>query len=100
MISAFVSRCGRVELDVAPGVRDRLERDRADGRVRHAEADDVTDLVLVEALLDGGDEGDGQAELGAVVEGLLLRVAQVAPTDVEVRPLVEAVELHVDVRPA
>src|SRR4029453_8543139 len=38
-------------------------------------------------------------ELGAVVERLLLGVAQVSAADLGVRALGEAVELHVDVRP-
>jgi hypothetical protein len=62
------------------------------------EADDVAELVLVQALLDRGDEGHREPGLGAVVEGGLLGPAEVAAADLEVGALVEAVELQVDVR--
>jgi hypothetical protein len=91
----------RVELDVPAGVGDRLERHRPHRRVGEAELDDVAELVLVEAALHGGDQGGGQARVGAVVQRLAFAGAQVAAADLAVGALVEPVELQVDVdRPA
>ncbi len=87
----------RIELNVPTGVGNRLERDRADSRVRDAVADHGADFVFVEVLLDRGDQGDGELGLGAVVQRLLLDVPQVATTDRLVGLDVEAVELEVDV---
>ena len=87
----------RVELDVPAGVGDRLERHRPDRGVRDAELDDVAQLVLVQPAFDGGDQGDGEPGLGAVVQRLLLALAEVLAADLPVGALVEAVELQVDV---
>ena len=44
---------------------DRLEEDARDRRVLDSEADDLPDLVLVDAALDGGGERDAHPGLGA-----------------------------------
>ena len=62
-------------------------------------ADHGADLVLVDVLLDGRDQGHGEAGLGAVVQRLLLDCPQVASPDRQVRFRLEAVELQVDVDP-
>ena len=86
----------RVELDVPAGVGDRLEDDALHRRVLQPEADDRADLVLVHAPLDRGDERDGDAEVGAPRERLLLVGPQVLATDREVGRLLEPVELEVE----
>jgi hypothetical protein len=82
---------------VAAGVGDRLEDDAVDGRVGDAQADDLPHLVLVDPLLDGRDERDGQSFSFAGRERPLLVVAQVPPADGQVRLTLEPVELEIDV---
>ncbi len=65
-----------------------------------AVADHAADLVLVDVLLDRSDQGDGEADRGAVVQRPLLGLAQVPATDGQVGLLVEPVELQVDVHRA
>ena len=94
--SGLVSRVQRVEGGHAPGVRDRLEHDPADRRVGDAEADDVADLVEVRLGVDRRDQQHGQAGVGAALQRLGLRRAQVTSPEREVGGLVEPVELQVD----
>lgn len=62
-----------------------------------AVSDDGVQFVVVDATLDGGDQGNGQPRLGAAVQGPAFDVAQVSSTDVEMGLGIEAVELEVDV---
>src|ERR1700716_3702301 len=64
-----------------------------------AEANNVTELVHVEVPLDGGNQGDGEPELGAGVQGGRLGGPQVPTADGHMGLLGEAVELQVDVGP-
>ncbi len=79
-------------------MRDRLEGDRAHRRVGDPVPDDRADLVLVDALLDRGDERHRQPQLGGAVERPLLVGAEVLAADREVRLALEAVELQVQMR--
>ena len=69
----------RVELDVATGMSDELVRHGAHRGMLDPEAHDVAELVVVQVAFDRRDERDVQAELGAVVQRLLLGVAQSRP---------------------
>ena len=71
----------RVEGEVPARVGDGLEGHAAHGGVAHPELHDGAEFVLVDAPFDGGGEDDGEAVLGAAVEGGLLGGPQVAPPD-------------------
>jgi hypothetical protein len=91
-----------VEVEEAAGVRDRLEEDARHGRVLDPEADDVADLVVVDAALDGGRQRDAHARPRAAIERAKLLVLQPPAADGQVGRVPEAVELqihmHADVR--
>ncbi len=90
-------RCERVVLHVAAGVEGGLEVDAADGRVLDGEVDDAADFVLVDAALDGGDEGDVEADGGEAIEGEELFGEDVGlAADDAIGLGVEAVELEVE----
>ncbi len=83
---------------VAAGKADRLEAEEADllGVVER-ELDDAADLLVVDAVDDGGDGNDVYAGFVQVVDGLQLDVEQVADLAVRVGCVADAVELEVDV---
>ena len=78
---------------------DRLDEHAGHCRVVDAEADDRSELVLVDATLDRGGQRDADAGLGAVVERPDLLGGQRAAANRELGLLLEAVELQVDVDP-
>ena len=80
-----------------PGMRHRLEGNRPHRRMSQPELDDVTQFVLVQAPLDRGHQGHGQASLGAVIQRPLLAFTQIRAADLPVRTFVESVELQIDV---
>ena len=53
---------GGIEVFEAAGVLDGLEGDAADAGLLQGEVDDLADLVVVEALLQGDDERGGDVE--------------------------------------
>ena len=56
-------------------MRHRLKGDRPNGRMRNAEADDRTELVLVETLFDRRHQRHLETGVGAGVQSSLLRLA-------------------------
>ena len=86
---------------VAAGEADRLEAEEADllGIVE-GELDDAADLLVVDAVDDGGDGNDFNAGFVQVVDGLELHVEEVADLAVRVGRVADAVELEVDVAEA
>ena len=89
------------DLFVAAGKADRLEREEADllGIVER-ELDDAADLLVVDAVDDGGDGNDFNAGFVQIVDGLELDVEEVADFAVRVGGVADAVELEVDVTQA
>src|SRR4051812_2200863 len=79
------------------GERYRLEADPAGTfDVLQREADDVADLVIVQALDDGGDEDDLQAGLFDVLDALELLLPQALAAGPPVDVVAHAVELEVE----
>jgi len=76
---------------------DRLEENARDGRVLDAEAHDRAELVVVDAALDRGGERHPDAGVGAPVERAQLLLVEQPAADGELRRVLEAVELQVDV---
>ena len=86
---------------VAAGKADRLEAEEADLLgVVEGELDDVADLLVVDAVDDGGDGDDFNAGFMQVIDGLEFDVEQVADLAVTVGGVADAVELKVDVAEA
>ena len=85
-----------VDVLVAAGERDRLERDEADlVGVLDGEPDDAAHLVVVDGLHDRDDQAHVDARRVQVLDGAQLHVEQVADLAVRVRLLADAVELQV-----
>ena len=83
---------------VAAGEADRLEGEEVDLlRVVERELDDAANLLVVDAVDDGGDGDDVDAGLVQVVDGLELHVERVADLAVRVGGVADAVELQVGV---
>ena len=61
------------------------------------ELDDAADLLVVDAVDDGGDGHDVDAGFMQIVDGLQLHVEQVADFAMRVGGVADAVELEVDV---
>lgn len=97
MMSELVNRVMGSNSTCRPRVCHRLKGDRAYGGVGDAEPDG-TELVLVQILLDRGDQRDSQAGPGAVVQCGPFALTQVLAPGLEVGALLEAVELQVGVR--
>ena len=83
---------------VASGEGDGLEAEEVDllGIVER-ELDDAADLLVVDAVDDGGDGNDVDAGFVQVVDGLELHVKQVADLAVRVGGVADAVELEIGV---
>ena len=89
------------DLLVAAGEGDRLEREEVDLlRVVERELDDAADLLVVDAVDDGGDGDDVDAGAVQVLDGPELDVEQVADPAVRVGGVADAVELEVGVAEA
>ncbi len=85
-------------LFVATGERNRLERQERDLlRIIQSEANDRTNLIVVDAVHERGDEHDLNTRFMQVVNGAHLHVEQVADLTVAVRIVADTVELQVDV---
>ncbi len=83
---------------VAAGEADGLEGEEVDLlRVVERELDDAANLLVVDAVDDGGDGNDVDAGLVQVVDGLELHVERVADLAVRVGGVADAVELEVGV---
>src|SRR5215207_9077568 len=78
-------------------MRDRLEEHAGDRRVLDAEADDRAHLMLVDAALDGGGKRDADFGRDAAIERAELLLGQRPTAERNLRRLLEAVELQVDV---
>ena len=96
MMSGFVSRSQGSKVVVTAGVGDRLEHDAAHRGVGDAVTNDGAELVEVHLSVDRGHQHHGKPSLGAALQRLGLRVAQVAAPEREVGGFLEAVELQVD----
>ncbi len=80
------------------GEGDRLEADRRYRiDVLERDADDVSDLVVVDPLHDGGHQADLDAGLAAVFDCPQLGFQQRLPADLEIDVVGHAVKLQVDV---
>ena len=79
---------------------DRLERDRPHRGMLDTKADHLTNLVLVDVLLDGADECDGSCPNSAQRSSArsLGRAADPCRGSSELRLELEAVELEIEVR--
>ena len=88
----------RIMRRMPPGMKGRLEVDALDGGVIEAEADDLADLILIHAALDGGNQDHGAADLGQPVERshLLRQNVGFAANDA-IGLALEAIELEIDV---
>src|SRR5665213_4545583 len=81
---------------VAAGEADGLEAEEADlSGVVESELDDVANLLVVDAVDDGGDGNDFDAGFVEVVDGLELDVKQVANLAVTVGRVADAVKLQI-----
>src|ERR1700761_3162216 len=79
---------------VATGEADRLEAEEVDLlRVVERELDDAANLLVIDAVDDGGDGDDVHAGLVQVMDGLELDVERVADLAVRVGGVADAVEL-------
>src|SRR6266566_8769119 len=86
------------DLFVAAGEADGLEGEEVDLlRVVKGELDDAANLLVVDAVDDGGDGNDVDAGLVEVVDGLEFYVEGVADLAVRVGGVADAVELEVGV---
>ncbi len=82
---------------VAAGERYRLERDERDLlRILESETDDRTDLIVVNAVDQRGDENDVNARFVQVVDRTQLYVEQVADLAVRVGIVADTVELQIN----
>ena len=68
--------CGIKSIEPA-GDLDGLEGDAADAGLFEGEIDDLADLVVIDAALEGDDEGGGDVVFVEAVEGFLADIAQV-----------------------
>ncbi len=83
---------------VAAGEADRLEAEEVDLlRIVERELDDVADLLVIDAVDDGGDGDDVHAGFVQVMDGLQFDVERVADLAVRVGGVADAIELEVDV---
>ncbi len=81
---------------VAAGKGNRLEAEEVDPlRVVERELDDAADLLVVDAVDDGGDRNDVHAGFVQVVNRLQLDVEQVADLAMRIGSVADAVELQV-----
>ncbi len=81
---------------VAAGERNRLERDERDLlRILERKADDRSDLVVVDAVDQRGNENDVNAGFVQVVDRAQLYVEQVADLAVRVGIVADTVELQI-----
>src|SRR6266566_4966822 len=86
------------DLFVAAGEADGLEGEEVDLlRVVKGELYDAANLLVVNAVDDGGDGNDVDAGLVEIVDGLELHVERVADLAVRVGRVADAVELQVGV---
>src|SRR5208282_2831046 len=89
------------DLFVAASKADRLEREEADlPGIVERELDDAADLLVIDAVDDGGYGHDLDAGFVKIVDGLQLDVEQVADFAVRVGGVADAIELEIDVAEA
>src|ERR1700760_1407094 len=86
---------------VAAVEADRLEGEEVDLlRIVQRELDDAADLLVVNAVDDGGDGNDVDAGFVQIVDGLELDVERVADLTVRVGGVADAIELQVGIAEA
>src|SRR5216684_6462142 len=83
---------------VATGERNGLEAEEADGLgIVERELNDASDLLVVDAVDDGGDGYDVHAVFVQVVDGAQLHVKQIADLAMRVGGVADAVKLQIRV---
>src|SRR6516225_146248 len=86
------------DLFVAPGERNRLEREERDTlRIVERELNDASDLLVVQAVDNSHYRNDFDAGFVEVLDGLQLHVEQVADEAMRVGSVADAIELQVGV---
>ena len=94
--AAFVA-----DILVTAGEGDRLEADKVDLLgVVEGELDDAADLLVIDAVNDGGHRNDVDTSLVQVVDGLQLDVKQVADFAMGVGCVADAIELQIGITQA
>src|SRR6185503_6609949 len=87
---------GRIEMFRSAGYLCRLEGDAPDTSLLQGKFDDLTYLVIVDALLEGNYQGGGKIQLIQVFQGFQPDVRKVLATQTFQRLRLEGVELQVD----
>ncbi|GMO61228.1 hypothetical protein BwSG20_16410 [Bradyrhizobium ottawaense] len=89
-----------VEILVAAGVLHRLQRDAAHACPGQRVADDVADLGIVDAALDGRDQRGRHAVMLEIFQRLLADFSQIRAAQVDQRVALQRIELEIDLQPA
>src|SRR5207302_10886418 len=89
-----------VEVLVAAGVLHRLQRDAADAFPPQGVADDIADLVIVDAALYGRDERGRKAMPFEIFKRLLAYLAQIRAAQIDQRVALQRIELKIDLETA